>query len=121
MKKAVIISLIALAVAAVLFVACSHRDGNVAVARIFATSIEQLKTTPERYEDKTVLIAGEVTHSGGIGRKSAYMVDDGTDAIWVLDHTSAPAVGTEVKIQGTVEQWVRLGNKTMTVFRAKKE
>ena len=99
---------------------CARKDAS-GIPSIFATPIEQLLASPERYEDRNVLIVGQVIRSGGIGRKSAYMVDDGSASIWVLDHSSAPAVGAEVRIRGRPQQWVRMGNKTITVFRVNNE
>ena len=95
---------------------CNQRGEE--TCKLFATPIEDLISHPEKYEGRSIVISGEVTHSGGIGKKTAFKIDDGTASIWVLDKASAPAVGEDVRIRGHVEQWVRLGNKTITVFYA---
>ena len=91
------------------------RGGN--ISKLFTTPIEEIISSPQRFENRTITIAGVVKRSGGIGKKSAYIVDDGTGSIWVLDRSSASAIGEEVKIRGQPTQWLRIGNNSVTVFK----
>ena len=117
MKKRTVISiLVVIAVlAATIFLAGCKHDGN--MTRMFATPIEEVIASPHQFENRTVTIAGKVIRSGGIGKKSAYLIDDGTGSIWVLDNASAPTIGEEVRIRGQPIQWFRIGKKSLTVFK----
>jgi hypothetical protein len=114
-RTAISIFIVMVVLAATTFLTGCKRDGI--ISRIFATPIEEVIDSPQRFENRTITIAGKVTRSGGIGKKSAYLVEDETGSIWVLDNTSAPAIGEEVRIRGQPSQWLRFGNKSLTVFK----
>lgn len=114
-RTAISIFIVMVVLAATTFLTGCKRDGI--ISRIFETPIEEVIDSPQRFENRTITIAGKVTRSGGIGKKSAYLVEDETGSIWVLDNTSAPAIGEEVRIRGQPSQWLRFGNKSLTVFK----
>ena len=117
MKKRIvfIIAVLMAVITATLLLSGCKRGGN--ISKVFTTPIEEILSSPQRFENRTITIAGVVTRSGGIGKKSAYLVDDGTGSIWVLDKSSAPAIGEEVRIRGQPTQWLRIGNNSVTVFK----
>lgn len=118
-KKAIITIIFILAVVAAVKL-LPDRQHKRNIAKLFSTPIEEIVSSPQCFENRMVTITGEVTHTGGIGKHSAYMVDDGSGSIWVLDKSSAPALGEKVKIRGQTCQWFRIGNKSVTVFKAVK-
>lgn len=70
-----------------------------------ATPIKEIKSNPEKYENKSVFISGRVVSSQKISPKEkegSYIIDDGTDQIKVITTKSIPEVGKKVFIKGTV-------------------
>jgi hypothetical protein len=80
--------------------------------RLMISSILQ---NPDKYMDKNVLVAGEVTKTYSvdllISEAGAYQVDDGSGKIWVITKTGVPREGTKVGLKGTVSSGVKLGRE----------
>lgn len=119
--KRIIIILIAIAV--IVFAICKCSKGNdksLSGIAIFPVSIETILQDPQDYEDRNTIIKGKVLRTMGIGRKSLFLLSDGTGEIWVASgQSSAPPEGSEVRVHGHTKQWFRAGSATMLVFEEK--
>ena len=101
------------AIAVLLLVACAGCKG--------ATPIKDILDDPARFKDKTVTIAGQVTHSAGVLGMGAYEVKDETGSIMVVSNTNgAPREGAKVGVEGTVQPGFTLGTQTLTVIQESK-
>lgn len=82
--------------------------------------IGKLVQNPERFLDKTVQVAGEVTKSYSanliIADLGAYQVDDGTGRIWVISKTGVPKEGAKVGVKGTVSSGFKFGSEMLGVL-----
>ena len=67
--------------------------------------ISEINDKPHKYQDKRVLIRGEVTETFSVPfvQKGAYQVDDGTGRIWVISPESTPFRGEAVTVKGEVK------------------
>ncbi len=83
-----------------------------------ATPIRDLLDDPNRYEGKTVRIAGEVTESIGALGVGGYEVDDGTGTLPVVVRGGGapPRVGAKVGVEGTFRSAFTLGNLTVAAL-----
>ena len=87
----------ALAITAALLAGCAARGVQIA----------QLKSQPDRYDDKTISVTGVVTNSFGIPLVpfQIYNVEDGTGEITVLSRASrAPSKGARVRVTGKINE-----------------
>ena len=68
------------------------------------TNIGKINRDPDRYANKEVGIAGNVTDSYGVALVGgAYKVDDGTGSIWVVSRGGGvPSRGSRVGVRGHV-------------------
>jgi hypothetical protein len=68
--------------------------------------VSSILNDPNSFNGKEVQVAGRVTRSldpsGGLLNIGAYQVDDGSGKIWVVTHTGAPSVGTEIGVKAHV-------------------
>lgn len=105
---------------------------RIAVAAIFAvlsllilsgckdTKVEQISrilADPASYSQKDILVAGRVTRvldpSAGILNLAAYQVEDKSGKIWVVSHSGAPSVGSEVGLKARIRQDTTLGGELL--------
>jgi hypothetical protein len=81
--------------------------------RVMISSILQ---NPNKYMDREVNVAGDVTKTYGINliiaQAGAYQVDDGSGKIWIITKTGVPREGARVGLKGTVQGGVTLGRDT---------
>ena len=84
----------------------------VAGCRDNRTSIGRILENPDRYLDREVTVAGEVTKVYSapliIAEPGIYQIDDGTGLIWVITKYGTPRVGSEVGLKGIVESPIKL-------------
>ncbi|MDO8589281.1 MAG: hypothetical protein Q7T82_19840 [Armatimonadota bacterium] len=85
-------------------------------------SIARILENPDRYMDREVTVAGEVTKAYTaplfIAEPGVYQIDDGTGLIWVITKHGAPRVGSEVGLKGIVSSPIRiLGDHFGAVIR----
>jgi hypothetical protein len=95
-----------LALTAALLAGCAARSVQIA----------QLKSQPDRYEDKTVSVTGTVTNSFGIPLVpfQIYNVDDGTGEITVLSRSNrAPSKGARVQVKGKINEVGVFGGRSI--------
>ena len=96
----------ALATAALLMLSCGG-----------ATPIKTLLDDPQRFDGKTVRIAGEVQGAVGVLGLGAYQVNDGTGTLSVVSEGGgAPRQGAKVGVEGTFRSAYTLGTKSMAVL-----
>jgi len=70
------------------------------------TDIQQLRSNPARYHDRTVAVEGVVTTSWGVPLVPfrLYKVDDGTGEVTVVSRGDrSPTRGARVRVRGRVE------------------
>jgi len=89
------------------------------------TRISSILNNPDRYQDRTVSIAGEVTKTYAvdlvIAEAGAYQVDDGTGKIWVITRNGVPRDGSKVGVKGRIESGIKLaGESLLVVLREEK-
>lgn len=108
--------LVVLASAAILIVAGCSKD---------RLEIGKLVRNPDKYYDKTVQIAGEVTKSYSanliITDIGAYQIDDGSGRVWVVSRSGVPREGAKVGIKGRVDSGLKLGGETLGVLVREEE
>ncbi|MBI2842604.1 MAG: hypothetical protein HYX78_04315 [Armatimonadetes bacterium] len=79
------------------------------------TMISRILERPDRYLDRNVVVAGEVTRTYGVDliitELGAYQVDDGSGKIWVLTRTGVPREGSVVGLKGRVESGIKVGRE----------
>jgi hypothetical protein len=73
------------------------------------TTINHILAEPQRYRQKDVHLAGNVTESLSLLGQGAYKLDDGTGTIWVVSTHGVPRKGAEVKVKGKIRDVVDLG------------
>ena len=78
--------------------------------------IAQLKSQPDRYDDRTISVTGVVTNSFGIPLVpfQVYNVDDGTGEITVLSRSGrAPSKGVRIRVTGKVNEFGTFGGRSL--------
>lgn len=70
-----------------------------------------------RYEGKAVNVAGTVRSGFSLFGQGAYPLDDGTGAIWIRQHRPVPQPGTRVRVRGTVEALLQIGDASVVSIR----
>ncbi len=98
MKK---LTLIGLLLIALLATACPER-----------TNLGKIQANPQRYYDKDVVIAGNVTNSFGLPLLGGiYKLDDGTGSVWVATRRSVPNKGAQIGVKGRIQDGISFGGK----------
>ena len=79
--------------------------------------IRDLLDQPQKYEGKTVRVAGTVTQSAGVLGTGAYEIDDGTGKIYVIARgQGVPREGASTKAQGRFESVFSFLGRTMAAI-----
>ncbi len=79
--------------------------------------IKDLLDQPQKYQGKTVRVAGTVTKSAGVLGTGAYEVDDGTGKIYVIARGQGiPREGAKTKAQGRFESVFSFLGRTMAAI-----
>lgn len=77
--------------------------------------ISRILADPASFSQKDVTVAGRVTRvldpSSGLLNLAAYQVEDRSGKIWVVSHSGAPSVGTEVGLKARIRQDFNLGGE----------
>jgi hypothetical protein len=82
-----------------------------------ATSIKTLLDDPQRFDGKTVRIAGDVQVSAGALGFGAYQVNDGTGTLSIVSEGGGvPRQGAKVGVEGTFRSAYTLGTTTVAVL-----
>ena len=72
------------------------------------TTIADIEKNPDKFNNKSVAVAGVVKDSYGISvpgtpiRGGAYKIDDGTGSIWIFTEDTVPNKGAEIGVSGMV-------------------
>lgn len=67
------------------------------------TTVGKILADPGRFENKEVVLRGQVTQSFGALGPGIYEIDDGTGKLWVLvEKGGVPSQGAEVEVSGRV-------------------
>lgn len=89
----------------------------VAVGCASGASINQLKTNPGRYMDRSVTVSGTVTSAWGVPfvPLKVYQIDDGTGEMTVVADNGArvPSRGAQVKVTGRVQEFAVVGGNSI--------
>jgi hypothetical protein len=79
--------------------------------------ISRVLADPSSYSQKDVVVAGRVTRvldpSSGLLNLAAYQVEDKSGKIWVVSHSGAPSVGSEVGVKARIRQDFNLGGELL--------
>lgn len=79
--------------------------------------IRDLLDQPQKYEGKTVKVAGTVTKSAGVLGTGAYEIDDGTGRIYVIARgQGVPREGAKTKAKGRFESLFNFLGRTMAAI-----
>lgn len=79
--------------------------------------IRDLLDQPQRYEGKTVRVAGTVTKSAGVLGTGAFEIDDGTGRIYVIARgQGVPREGARTKATGRFESLFNFLGRTMAAI-----
>jgi hypothetical protein len=82
-----------------------------------ATPIKTLLDDPQRFDGKTVRIAGEVQGSVGVLGFGAFQVNDGTGTLAVVSQGGGtPRQGAKVGVEGTFRSAYTLGTQSVAVL-----
>lgn len=91
--------------------------GLIAGCAARSVQIAELKSRPDRYDDKTISVTGTVTNSFGIPLIpfQFFNIDDGTGEITVLSRSGrgAPSKGARVRVRGKVNEVAVLGGRSL--------
>lgn len=80
------------------------------------TPIGNILKEPRKYEEKNLTIAGKVTDRASLLVVKYFRVKDKTGEIVVVTGRTLPAVGSEVRVTGRVEEAFSLGTEQLLVF-----
>ena len=102
-----------------------HRWALAAVVIVLScggtTSIKTLLDDPQRFDGKTVRIAGQVQGSVGALGFGAYQVNDGTGTLSVVSEGGGtPRQGAKVGVEGTFRSAYTLGTQSVAVLVEKR-
>mgnify|MGYP001142847624 CR=1 FL=1 len=80
-----------------------------------ATNIGDITANPSPYQGKEVTIEGIVSNNFWLAllTKGAYKLTDDTGSIWVVCSHTPPEKNSEVKVKGTVEKAVSIGERSL--------
>ena len=79
--------------------------------------IRDLLDQPQKYEGKTVRVAGTVTKSAGLLGNGAFEIDDGTGKIYVIARgQGVPREGARTKTEGRFESVFSFLGRTMAAI-----
>ncbi len=88
-----------------------------AVGCASGASIDQLKTNPGRYMDRSVTVSGTVTNAWGVPfvPLKMYRIDDGTGEMTVVadNDDRAPARGAQVRVTGRIQEFAVVGGQSI--------
>jgi hypothetical protein len=80
-------------------------------------SIDQLKTNPGRYMDRSVTVSGTVTSAWGVPfvPLKMYQIDDGTGEMTVVadNDRRVPSRGAHVRVTGRVQEFAVVGGQSI--------
>ena len=82
---------------------------------IGTTNIGTITANPSQYEGKEVTVKGTVSNSLWLAllTRGAYRLTDDTGSIWVVCNHTPPEKNDEVKVKGTVEKAVTIGEHSL--------
>ena len=89
--------------------------------RILPVKISELYENTNKYEDKTVLVKGEVTKSISMFGLSGFILTDGTKELMVVGHDSTPSPGEKITVRGKLSVPLRWQDDALLVLRASPE
>ena len=80
-----------------------------------ASHIGDITANPSQYEGKEVTVEGIVSNSFWLAllTKGAYRLTDDTGSIWVVCNSTPPEMDEEVRVKGTVERAVSIGERSL--------
>lgn len=79
--------------------------------------INDLLTSPQQYDGKTVRVEGTVTQSAGILGMGGYQIDDGTGRIYVVAQSGGvPVEGARTRVEGRFESIFNLGGRAIAAI-----
>jgi hypothetical protein len=88
-----------------------------AVGCASGASIDQLKTNPGRYMDRSVTVEGTVVNAWGVPfvPLKMYQIDDGTGEMTVVadNHQRVPSRGAQVRVTGRVQEFAVVGGRSI--------
>jgi len=88
-----------------------------AVGCASGASIDQLKTNPGRYMDRSVTVSGTVTNAWGVPfvPLKVYQIDDGTGEMTVVadEGQRVPSRGAQVRVTGRVQEFAVVGGRSI--------
>jgi aspartyl/asparaginyl-tRNA synthetase len=85
------------------------------------TPIREILDHPERYDGKSVTVAGEVESATNLVVIRYYRVRDATGTISVITPKAVPRRGTTVRVKGIVHQAFAVGDESLTVLNEEAE
>ncbi len=76
--------------------------------------ISNIKDSPQKYQDRQVVIKGKVVETLSIPfvQKGMYQIGDGTGTIWVMSQERMPSRGEKVAVKGKVKTGFTVGERT---------
>ena len=88
---------------------------------IFPTPIHKILENPRDYDGKPVKISGEVTEVISLVVLKYYIVKDKTGEIIVVTKKPLPREGTNITVEGTVQEAFSIGDKQLIVIVEKED
>jgi len=84
--------------------------------KLFSTPIGKILADPRAYAGKTVTVSGEVTQVFSFVFIKYLKLKDKTGEIVVVTDKPLPKVGTEIKVEGTVQEAFSIGDQQLIVI-----
>ncbi len=78
--------------------------------------ISHILSSPSKYSGKVVTVSGKVTEAITVFGIGYFILADETGSITVIPSKTFPKVGEKVKIRGTVENAIVIGDNSVTVI-----
>ena len=74
-------------------------------------AVSELAKNIQTYNDKIVVVEGEVSHSGQLGAGFYTLDDNSGSTIAVMTLRAVPSKGQHVKVRGQVKQMLKVGSQ----------
>lgn len=84
--------------------------------QVDSTQISRILDNPRDFDNRTVTISGQVKDRISLLIIKYFIVQDGTGEIVVITNRAMPAVGTKVRVKGTIKEAYSLGDEQMIVL-----
>lgn len=88
-----------------------------AIVSACSTKIEKVKQDAELLDNQVVTVSGKVISTTNLVVMKYYKLQDASGQIAIISKQPLPSEGESLTIKGTVHQYMKVGNTSMTVIK----